>query len=415
MCGIAGLLAARPVAGLGGKLARLSDTLAHRGPDDWGFLTWDDGRLPDLGREPERLSSGRLGLVHRRLSIVDLSPTGWQPMTGRTASSFVVFNGEIYNYRELKAELEAGGATFRSTSDTEVLLAILARDGLDGLARLVGMYAFAHVDLEQRRMVLARDPLGIKPLHYTLRDGLLAFASEIKPLLAIGAARPRVDRAAMFRFLRHAVTNYSGSTVFADVREIEPGTLLEVSLDRPDEPVLRRFWQPHRPTRPRTISAADAAVELRGLLERSISLHMRADVPCAAALSGGVDSSGIVSIMRRQLGPAAPLDVFSYVADEARLSEQHWAGLVAKATGARVHTVRLDADQLHAEIDNLIASQEQPFTTTSMWAQAHVYRAARAAGFKIVLDGQGADEAFAGYAVFRAARLEGLLRAGRMP
>jgi asparagine synthase (glutamine-hydrolysing) len=414
MCGIAGLLALHPIPELPRKLVQLSQSLAHRGPDDEGFLTWDEGRGPTLVREHRYLAPGRLALVHRRLSIVDLSPSGWQPMADSIGRSFIVFNGEIYNYRELRAELESQGVAFRSTSDTEVLLAILARDGTRGLGRLVGMYAFAYIDFGQRRLLLARDPLGIKPLHYCVRDGQLAFASEIKPLLSIGAARPYVNRAAVFRYLRHAVTNHGGQTVFADIRELEPGCHAEVTLDEPTQLTIRRHWEPPTIERPRRLTAGDAARELRALVERSIELHLRADVPCAAALSGGVDSSGIVSLMRRHLGGKAPLDVFSYVADEDRLSEQRWAKLVAEATGARLHEVRLDPNRLAEEVDELIATQEQPFTTTSMWAQAHVYRAAREAGFKIVLDGQGADEIFAGYGVFRAARLEGLVRRGRI-
>ena len=415
MCGIAGLVSARPIAGLAGKLTTLSELQAHRGPDDHGFLTWDDGRPPATGRDASLLPAGRLALVHRRLSIFDLSPGGWQPMADGTGAGWIVFNGEIYNWRELRSELEAAGETFRSASDTEVLLALLARHGAAALGRLVGMFAFAHVDLVRRRLLLARDPFGIKPLNYALRDGCLAFASEIKPLLAIGAASRRVDRAALFRYLRHAVTDHGGATMLADVRELEPGSVLEAALDRPDQGRVTRYWQPaRRPGGPRRIAPAQAARELGGLLDASIALHMRADVPCAAALSGGVDSSGIVALMRRHLGDAAPLDVFTYVADEPRLSERTWAGIVASATGACINEVRLDPDRLAGELDQLVATQEQPFTTTSMWAQAHVYRAARAAGFKIVLDGQGADEAFAGYAVFRAARLEGLVRRGRL-
>lgn len=412
MCGIGGLLALKPLPDLAAKLARLSELQRHRGPDDAGFLTWSEGRRADLGRDPNQLAPGRLALVHRRLSIFDLSPLGWQPMLDASGQRAVVFNGEIYNYRELKAELEAEGHRFKSTSDTEVLLAILARDGLAGLSRLVGMYAFAYADFERRRLTLVRDPLGIKPLHYARSQGFFAFASEIKPLLDIGAARRTVDRGALFRFLRHAVTNHGAQTVFADVKELPPGHALEIDFDTPLDGRITPFWQP-RPARDvRRISPADAAAELAAILMRTVELHMRADVPCAAALSGGVDSSGIVAMMRRQLGVGTPIDVFSYVADDERLSERRWIDITAKATGARVHEVRLEPEHLAHEIDGLIRQQEQPFTTTSMWAQAHVYRAAHAAGFKIVIDGQGADETLAGYAVFRAARIEGLLRRG---
>lgn len=414
MCGIAGLISSRPIRDQAGKLGLLSREMAHRGPDDAGFLTWRDDAPLSPGRDAERLPAGRVALVHRRLSIFDLSPLGWQPMVSRDGKTAIVFNGEIYNHRELKAALEAEGERFRSTSDTEVLLTILAREGATGLTRLTGMFAFAHLDIEKRRVLIVRDPLGIKPLHYCAGNGQLAFASEIRPLLAVGDNAPRPDAAALFRYLRHAVTNHGGSTVFEGIHELEPGCLMDVDLDRPDHPSVRRYWRPVRPEQPARMSAHEAAAGLRSLLARNVSLHMRADVPCAAALSGGVDSSGIVALMRREMGDAAPLDVFSYIADHERLSEARWISIAAEATKARVHEVNLDPPRLAAEIDDLIASQEQPFTTTSMWAQAHVYRAANTAGFKIVLDGQGADELFAGYAVFRAARLEGLIRRGRI-
>jgi asparagine synthase (glutamine-hydrolysing) len=414
MCGIAGLLALRDIPSLAGKLGRLSETLAHRGPDDRGFLSWTEGRAAEAGKQPEGLGAGRIGLVHRRLSIFDLSPLGWQPMGEPGGRQWIVFNGEIYNHLELRADLEAAGERFRSGSDTEVLLRLLARDGAGCLGRLTGMYAFAFVDLDRRLMLLARDPFGIKPLHYAVSPGNFAFASEIEPLLAVGAAGRTVDRDALFRFLRHGVTNYEGSTVFADIRELPPGSTLEVSFDTPSQVRIEPFWRPS--TRPAVagLSAHEAAGQLRELLIRNVELHMRADVPCAAALSGGVDSSAITSLMRRHIGTSGPLDVFTYVADSQRLSERQWAGIVADATGARVHEVHLAPERLAGEIDDLIATQEQPFSTASIWAQAHVYRTAHAAGFKIVLDGQGADEVFAGYAVFRAARLEGLMRRGHL-
>lgn len=414
MCGIAGLLSLKPIQGLASKVRRLSETLKHRGPDDVGFLSWQEGQTFSLGRDPDRIAPGRLALVHRRLSILDLSPLGWQPMLDTSGRRAIVFNGEIYNYRELRAELEAKGLHFRSHSDTEILLSILAREGTPGLGRLVGMYAFAYVDLDSRQVLLARDPLGIKPLHYALSEGGLAFASELSPLLEIGAARRLVDRAALFRYLRHAVTNHGGETLFADIRELEPGTAMEVSLDGELAPRLRRFWEPRPLGSVAVRTPGDAAATLLDILKRNVDLHLRADVKCAAALSGGVDSSGIVALMARQAAAGETVDVFTYVADEDRFRERHWAGVLAGQYGARIHEVHLDASRLADEVDGLILRQEQPFTTTSMWAQAHVYRAAHEAGFKIVLDGQGADEALAGYPVFRVARLEGLLRRGHL-
>lgn len=407
MCGLAGIVSASILPDLGWRLALLSGGLAHRGPDDAGFLAWRDGEAPALGRDATALSPGRVGLMHRRLSIIDLAPTGWQPMLDDDGRHAIAFNGEIYNYRELRAAPDLAGQDWRGTSDTEVLAALLARRGLGALRDVTGMFAFAWLDLAARELWLIRDPFGIKPLHYACRDGVFAFASELRPLLAIGAARPLANRRALYRYLRHAVTNADGETVFADIREVPPGHILRVPLDRPTDFTLEAFWR----ALPRPAFHGDAVAELRRLFLHSVELHLRADVPVAATLSGGIDSSGIVAAMRR-IGGAGPLPLFTFGAPGAATDESHWARQMAEAVGGDFHLITPGGDDLAGDLDDLIRQQEQPFQTTSIWAQARVFRAVRDAGFKVVLDGQGADELFGGYPVFRAARLLALLRRG---
>ncbi|MBP7669761.1 MAG: asparagine synthase (glutamine-hydrolyzing) [Ferrovibrio sp.] len=412
MCGIAGIVSNAHLARPAETLRLLSEQQSHRGPDDWGFLLWDRVAAPRLGRDPEALGGGSVGLVHRRLSIVDLSPTGWQPMADETGRYAMVYNGEIYNYPALRAELEAAGYRFRSTSDSEVLFQLLIREGTGCFNRLTGMFAVAFLDCREGRLLLARDQFGIKPLHYAYSDTQFSFASEIRPLLAIGAASRQVNTAALFRYLRHAVTNQDGATLFCDIHELPPAHYMEVDLAHPGRVVPQPYWQPGRRKRG-GLSMAAAAEELRGLFLDSVRLHMTADVPVAATLSGGIDSSGIVCAMQRIGGSSDPLPLFSYYAGAGSIDESHWIGQVASSIGGMVHPVRLQPGDLAQELDGLILSQEQPFGTSSMWAQAHVFAAVHQAGYKVVLDGQGADELFAGYPVFRAARLEALIRHGR--
>jgi asparagine synthase (glutamine-hydrolysing) len=409
MCGIAGIVATAPIGNLTAVLEGFSAGLAHRGPDDVGFLTWA-GDAFALGRRAETLRAGHVALIHRRLSIVDLSERGWQPMTDASGRYAIVLNGEIYNYPELRRELEAEGVAFRSTTDTEVLLNLLIRSGTDALRRVVGMFAFAFCDTVRRRLWIARDPFGIKPLFYSCDPAQFSFSSEIRPLLSLGFAPRRVEPSALFDYLRHAVTDHGELTMIAGVRQLLPAHTIEVDLDTGAVAAPKRYWRPSLATRTAPTMAA-ATEQLRALFTDSIRLLMRADVPIAATLSGGIDSSAIVGMLDR-LQHDESLQVFSYVADHPTVNEERYLDMVADAAHVTPRKIRLDPDQLVDELDGLILTQEQPFTTTSMWAQNRVFRRAHEDGFKVIMDGQGADELFAGYPVFRAARLATMLRRG---
>jgi len=410
MCGIAGIVSAKPIERLPSLLDRFSRGLEHRGPDDLGFLTWSRERVA-VGRTPTPVAPAQVALVHRRLSIVDLSERGWQPMLDGTGRYAIVFNGEIYNYPELRRELEGAGNQFHSDTDTEVLLQLVIQSGIASIRRAVGMFAFAIFDMERRRLWLGRDPFGIKPLFYAYRNATLAFCSEIRPLVELGFTDRQVEPRALFDYLRHAVTDHGPNTLVSGVNQLPPAHTLEVDVDTCTLAATHRYWAPSLAEQSHRCIAS-AAEELRALFTDSVRLHLRADVPVAATLSGGVDSSAIVTTIDRVRG-ARNLPTFSYIADDAAIGEERYVDVVSGSVGGCPRKIHIDHEGLATQLDALILTQEQPVTTTSIWAQRSVFQGVHDAGFKVVIDGQGADELLAGYPVFRAARLSNLVRRGR--
>lgn len=405
MCGIAGYVAGqdrRPFAAL---QASALGTLAHRGPDDAGWLT---DTAAGSGAPP--VDPGRWGLFHLRLSILDLSPLGHQPMSTPDGRYAIVFNGEVYNYVELRRELEQEGHTFRSHSDTEVLLHAFARWGSDCLWRLVGMFAFAILDRDRRRLFLARDPFGIKPLYYARPAGGFAFASEIKALRPVVSGRVRPDR--LFAYLRDGLADHGRETLFADVDQLPAAHWMEVDLDRGEPTEPRRYWDIDLDRRA-DVSFPEAVARVRELFLDNVRLHLRSDVPVGAALSGGIDSSAIVAAMR-VVDPKADLHTFSFVADDPTIGEEQYADIVARSAGATARKVRIAPGELAADLDRLVTVQDQPFGSTSIYAQYRVFRLAAEHGIKVMLDGQGADELLAGYHGYVPARVGSLLGRGRI-
>jgi asparagine synthase (glutamine-hydrolysing) len=411
MCGIAGLVLTS-AARVDGKLARgLLDDLEHRGPDDAGLLALR-GRQVSLHREAAEDFVANAILVHRRLSIIDLSPAGWQPMRSPDGRYFIIFNGEIYNYLELRAELSALGYRFRSDSDTEVLLAAYAEWGAKALHRLTGMFAFAILDVEQQKIFIARDFFGIKPLYYgRWRDGFV-FASEINAILRLPGVSRRINPQRLYDYLRFGVTDYGGETLFDAVRQLPAAHYLEVWLEdaRVSAPV--RYWQVD-PNERIDLSFDQAAYRLRDLFLESVSLHLRSDVAVGAALSGGIDSSSIVAAMRH-VAPRQTIHAFSYIADDPAVSEERWVDLIGETVNLVVHKARPQPAELVSDLESLVALQGECFVSTSIYAQRRVFQLAGEAGIKVMLDGQGADEMLAGYQTYIAARLVSLVRQGRL-
>ena len=374
----------------GAVLDAMAERIAHRGPDGSGSTILD----------------GRVGLAHRRLAIIDLSAAGAQPMRS-PAGIEIVYNGEIYNYLELRSELASLGFSFRTESDTEVLLAAYERWGTDCLVRLNGMFAFALYDPRNRLLFAARDRFGEKPFYYHSAPGLFVFASEIKALLAHPSVPCQPDYRSIFRFLRYKETDRDPDTFFDGIRALPAAHSMTVRVDG-GEVAIRRYWE--LAGEPEETGSHAALVEAyRELLADSIRLRLRSDVPVGSSLSGGLDSSAVVGYIARAQGiehqhtfsarfPGYPLDEGGFIAD------------VVAFSGANGHEVVPQPD--FAALERLAWHQEQPLLSLSPLAQWSVMELARDRNVTVLLDGQGADETVAGYHAYFGALYRGLFRTG---
>jgi len=411
MCGFAGIVSLSSIEINSDILQSIGDALNNRGPDDLGFLAWSGKEEARVSKYFEPIEDNLVTFIHRRLSVLDLSPGGWQPMGTVDGRYYIIFNGEIYNYLELQNKLKDLGYSFNSHSDTEVLLAAYAQWGSDALNSLVGMFAFAILDTLKKELFLARDCFGIKPLYYTYYQNGLVFASEIKAILKIPGIDRRVNPQRLYDYLRSGLTDYGSETLFANIKQLPPAHFLKVSLDRPQQPQIHRYWQLET-SQHSQLSFSDAASCLRQLFLKNINLHLRSDVPVGAALSGGIDSSAIVMAMRH-LNPNQEIHTFSYIAEDKALSEEKWVDLALQKAGTIGHKVQPLPTELISDLDRLIELQDEPFGSTSIYAQYRVFQTAKQAGIKVMLDGQGADELLGGYRPYIAARFASLLRQGK--
>lgn len=389
MCGIAGILSAKlSPAERADSVGRMVQRMIQRGPDDEGTHT-----------------DGDVTLGMRRLAIFDPA-NGRQPMTTPDGRFTIVFNGAIYNHRELRAGLEAEGWSFRTQCDTEVLLAVYARHGEACLPRLRGMFAFAVWDARRRTLFAARDPLGIKPFYYAcLPDTGLVFASELNALLAGGRVPREIDAASVGEYLAWFSVP-APRTIYRGIMNLPPGHSLQADAAGPVS--SRAWWQPPAPVQPARAAGnyQDFIHGLRHQLEDSIRAHRVADVPVGAFLSGGMDSTAIVGLMARQGGPK--LKTFSLVFGESGYSEQAGARLAAQTFGTEHHEDLLTGTRVAADLPGFLASCDQPTGDgLNTW---YASRLARAGGVTVALSGLGGDELFGGYPSFRdLPRLQRLL------
>ncbi len=387
MCGIAGLIdrrAGTPAAALGATARAMADAIAHRGPDGSGV--WVD-------------ESAGVGLGHRRLSIIDLSETGAQPMVSASGRYVISYNGEVFNFLDLRRELEAAGDRFRGGSDTEVMLAGFARWGIEATAkRLIGMFALALWDRETRRLTLVRDRLGIKPLYYLVRDDLLLFGSELKALRAAPGWRPTLDRDALVGYLRH---NYVAAphSIYAEVKKLPPGHIL--TLDPGQAPHLTPFWDMREvaraglaASRRTTLSDAEAVERLDALLRDSVRRRMLADVPLGAFLSGGIDSSTVVALMQAESN--RPVKTFSIGFNEAAYDESPHARAVAAHLGTEHTEFMVEPRHALDVIPKLAEWYDEPFADPSQ-IPTYLVAAMTRKHVTVALSGDGGDEVFAGY------------------
>jgi asparagine synthase (glutamine-hydrolysing) len=418
MCGITGMLAPAGSRISCDMLQRMTDLIAHRGPDGEGFLVGT--RFVRKAAEAEPFEPARIGLGHRRLAILDLSERGIQPLTvdGR---AWIVFNGEIYNYRELRNELATVGRRFRTETDTEVLLQSYLQWGDECLERIQGMFAFAIWDEARGRLFCARDRLGIKPFYYRADNGWFSFASEMKALVSLPGQSRTLDDDAALAFLIHSNCDYGERTLFQEVKALPGGHALSVepASGRMD---VRRYWAL---TPAHTNGTADSVkIEgLRDLLVDAMRRHLISDVRAGSCLSGGIDSSVVVGLVgkvwREHPEAATALGdrffTFTSCWSDPECDERQYALTAAEAAGATPHLVFPTADDFWETFPRMAWHQDMPFGSFSYYAQWSVMRAARDAGVKVLLDGQGGDEVFGGYAKFRYAYFASLLRSGRWP
>jgi asparagine synthase (glutamine-hydrolysing) len=411
MCGLAGIV--DPQGTESRALAAMADALAHRGPDGEGYAVLADEAVARLVTR-EALSAAvparvRAGLAHRRLTIIDPTDDSAQPMRDATGRFVLVYNGELYNYVELRAELERAGRTFVTAGDTEVVLHAWAHWGPSCLERFVGMWAFAILDAERRRLWLCRDRFGIKPLFYTQVGGALRFASEIKGLLA-AMPTPEPDEAVVAGFLLSAADT-GPETFFRGIRRLPAAHVLDVALDDPARAEPRRYWE--LPRHADDVDG-DAAARFADLFRDSVRIHTRSDVPVGSCLSGGLDSSSIVctasDLKAHGLLPATYRhQAFGYVPPDDSASERHWMDMVVEMTGVALEEVRPTPERFDGALETVVRQQDEPFGSTSIAAQWFVFEAARAAGMKVMLDGQGADEVLGGYHGYLTTLAAGML------
>lgn len=380
MCGIAGILNldGRDVAPE--TLERMVATIPHRGPDDKGMF---------LDRT--------VAFAHQRLSIIDLSDTGHQPMQVLDGSVVVSFNGEIYNYRELMSELKAKGHRFVSESDTEVILKAYEEYGLDCFGRFNGMWALSIWDKKKQRLILCRDRMGVKPLYWRVDGDRLLFASEIKAILPALTKKTKPNLARLFDYLFYGFLDHTQETMFEGINQLKGGQYLIAAGNKVE---VEQYWELPRP---RVALRKDPVEQFRALLTDSVRLRLRSDVPVGSCLSGGLDSSAIVCLANqflrqddgKSIGTAQ--QTFSSCFDDERFDERRYIDQVVAATGVEAHQTFLQPQEIIDLAEKVTWHQDEPFGSTSIFAQWKVFELASQAKMKVMLDGQGADELLAGY------------------
>ena len=386
MCGIAGYLAhdeaTRPDPAIARRFAA---AMIHRGPDGGGFFF-----------------HGPAALAHRRLSIVDLSPAGLQPMTNEDGSIAIVVNGEIYNHRELRDGLEKRGHRFRSNSDSEVVAHLYEEEGTRVPELLRGMFALAVYDTRTRRLLLARDRFGEKPLYYTRQAGGFAFASELAALLADPGTAADVSPAALDLYLSLQYVPAPDS-IFAQVKKLPAGCLLEVACG--EEPRVRRYYQPGHRASLDGIGEDEAAERVRATVEEAVRMRLMADVPLGAFLSGGLDSSIVVACMAR--ASSKPVQTFSVGFVGAEVDELPFARTIARRFGTDHHELVVEPDMTRM-LSSIVRHHGEPFADTSTLPTRYLCELTRQ-HVTVALSGDGGDEAFGGYRRYHWGTLAGRL------
>lgn len=412
MCGIAGLICLK---GFDPQLLMsMTHLVKHRGPDGYGFAYFrarqdtpgevilNQDRLPSL-EQPQ------IGFGHRRLAIIDLSPLGLQPMQTGDGNLSIIFNGEVYNYLELRRELEVLGYTFRTRTDTEVILRAYQAWGSECLKRFNGMWSFALWDRSRQRLFCARDRFGVKPFYYYAEKTCFVFASELKQILQLPFVKRSLNHELVFDFLNLRLLDHTAETFCRGIHQLPGGHFLTVDVSKQEtDPVIKPFWD--LPVGPEDgLSDDEAAEEFLAKFRKAVTLRMRSDVPVGSCLSGGMDSSSIVCLAK-SLVRNENFHTFSACFEEKALDERRYVQEVVAATGVKSHLVFPTGKQLEETLERMLWHQDEPIASSSPFAQWSVMEEARRENIPVLLDGQGGDETLCGYRKFFYFHLWHLLR-----
>ena len=429
MCGIAGIWRLK-VNINPGCIKRMTDLLRHRGPDDEGFLAVNSesgGVFPLIGNESKVQGPKiedfnkpvELFLGHRRLAIIDLSSAGHQPMCNEDGSLWIIHNGEIYNYLELGKELERLGHRLKSQTDTEVVLHAYEEWGANCLKRFNGMWAFAIVDLNVNGIFCSRDRAGVKPFYYVYDDGQFCFASEIKALLELDGFKAEPNDQIIADYLFSGLVDHTQETFFKNIYQLRPGEYL---LFRDNKLIVQSYWDIEA-KETSFAREADYAERFYELLEDAVRLRLRSDVPVGTCLSGGLDSSSIVFLANKLMCDGQKIDspmigegqkTFSSCFEDPAYDERKYIELVIQQTRAERNYVFPRGGNLPKDLPRLIWHQEEPFGSTSIYAQWNVMRLSHERRVTVLLDGQGGDELLAGYTPAFYHLFAQLLKTGRI-
>ena len=414
MCGIAGIVSKTNQIQMSETIYAMSQSIKHRGPDGEGFLLCNETsqvpffseETPDGNKQSTRYVFNpraslqntpvnfNLAFAHRRLSIIDLTEAGHQPMCDVLSKHWITFNGEIYNYIELKKELQDKGHQFVTQTDTEVLIEAYKEWGIDCLKKLNGMFSFSLFDVENNSLFCARDRVGVKPFYYINNHRAFAFASEYKAFIKSGLIKFEVNNTQQVEFLTQATLETSEESLFKNIKELKPAHYLLYNLSSHQLEIKQYYELPTEDV----IQKTDA--ELIHLIEKklvtAIKLRLRSDVAIGSCLSGGLDSSIIAGIIN-YLQPNETLKLFTATFPDEVFNESNYAKLVVDKTRADWYTVTPTAEEFFKDIETLNYSQDLPVWSTSTYSQHRVMQLAHQQNIKVVLDGQGADELFAGY------------------
>lgn len=370
--------------------------ISHRGPDDFDVKEYI---LPN---------GSTLCLAHTRLSIIDLSEGGHQPMVSTCGRYCIIFNGEIYNYLELKAELISVGVIFSTESDTEVLLNAWINWGENALSRFIGMFSFVIYDQKLNHIICARDAFGIKPFFYHQLDDEIIFSSEIQPILYLAKSSFSLNLQRCYDYLINDDYDSNEKTFFQGINHLKSAHYFDLNLGLSPLNIKPISWWTPSIKEKKSISLDSAVITLRKIFMKSISLHSRSDVKIGAALSGGVDSSAIVCSLRK-LFPNIEINTFSYISASPIFNEEKWVDIINVESKCIEHKVHISNKEIFNDFFSLIKLQGEPFGSTGIYAQYMIFKTAKLNGVKVLLEGQGADELLAGYDGFVGERFLSLL------